>query len=499
MERRTFFRTTMAAAVAASIPRRVHAGLPAWTAAQDPTDVIAVRGDGSKVTIRGAALKELRKNLRGRLLLPSNEGYDVARQVLNPSIDKRPAFIVQATGTADVRTAVAFARESSLLVAVKCGGHSFSGQSTCDQGMMIDLSPFRAVRVDPITRRAWVAGGTLLGQLDHEALSHGLVTTMGTVSHTGVGGLTTGGGFGRLARKHGLAIDNLLSVDVVTADGRFHHASKDENADLFWGVRGGGGNFGIVTSFEFRLHPMNRKVIGGDIVFPIARARDVLGFYADYTLAAPDDLYLDFVMVHPPGGAPGNILLHTCYSGPENTASRVLDPIRKLGNPVADQIRAIDYAELQRSGDVSDPRAMGTYLKSGFTKAITPDLIKAIIGGFEPHPARATLIFSQHCGGAIGRVPTEEMAFAHRDAQHNLLTAVAWKTGDDSAPHMKRARDYWSTLEPFTSGWYVNEVADESAGVINANYRQNYKRLVAVKATYDPTNLFRLNANVKPG
>ena len=204
-------------------------------------------------------------------------------------------------------------------------------------------------------------------------------------------------------------------------------------------------------------------------------------------------------MVYPPGGAPGNILLSTCYSGPESSAARVLDPIRKLGNPVADQIRAMDYAELQRSGDVSDPRAMGTYLKSGFTKAITPDLIKAIIGGLEPHPARATLIFSQHCGGAIGRVPTEEMAFAHRDAQHNLLTAVAWKTGDDSAPHMKRARDYWSTLEPFTSGWYVNEVADESAGVINANYRQNYKQLVAVKTKYDPTNLFRLNANVKPG
>lgn len=487
----------MAAAIAASVPRRAFAGVR-WTAFQDPTDVLAVRGDGSKVTVKGAALKELRKNLRGRLLLASNDGYEQARHVLNPSIDKRPALIVQATGTADVRTAVAFAKESNLLLAVKCGGHSFSGQSTCDSGMMIDLSPFRAVRVDPVTRRAWVAGGTLLGQLDHEALSHGMVTTMGTVSHTGVGGLTTGGGFGRLARKFGLAIDNLLSVDVVTADGAFHHASRDENADLFWGVRGGGGNFGIVTTFEFRLHPMNRKVVGGDIVFPIAKARDVLSFYADYTLDAPDDLYLDYGMVYPPGGADGVVSLSVCYTGPENTAARVLEPLRRIGTPLADQIKAMDYADLQRSGDVSDPRAMGMYLKSGFTTRIAPELITAIVEGFEPHPARATLLFTQHCGGAIGRIATEDAAFAHRDAQHNLLTAVAWKAGDDSAPHMKRARDYWTTLEPFTSGWYVNEVADEPAGVINANYRQNYKRMVEVKTKYDPTNLFRLNANVKP-
>jgi FAD/FMN-containing dehydrogenase len=364
--------------------------------------------------------------------------------------------------------------------------------------MMLDLSPFRAVRVDPVTRRAWVAGGTLLGQLDHESLSHGLVTTMGTVSHTGVGGLTTGGGFGRLARKFGLAIDNLLSVDVVTADGAFRHASKDENPDLFWGVRGGGGNFGVVTTFEFRLHPMNRKVIGGDIVFPIAKARDVLNFYADYSLKAPDDLYLDYGMVLPPGGGAGAATLSVCYAGPESSASRALDPIRKLGTPLADNIKSMDYADLQRSGDVSDPRAMGTYLKSGFTTRFTPELIRAIVEGFEPHPARATLLFTQHCGGAIGRVAPEDAAFAHRDAQHNLLTAVAWKAGDDSAPHMKRARDYWATLEPFTAGWYVNEVADESAGVINANYRQNYKRLVEAKTKYDPTNLFRLNANVKP-
>ena len=497
MERRTFFRSTMAAAVAASVPRRAFAGFR-WTANQDPTDLLAVRGDGTKVTLRGSALKELRKNLRGRLLLASSEGYEQARQVLNPSIDKRPALIVQATGVADLRTAVAFARENSLLVAVKCGGHSFSGQSTCDSGMMIDLSPFRAVRVDPVAKRAWVAGGTLLGLVDHEALSHGLVTTMGTVSHTGVGGLTTGGGFGRLARKFGLAVDNLMSVDVVTADGSLRHASADENPDLFWGVRGGGGNFGIVTSFEFRLHSMSRQVVGGDLIFPFSKAHDVLSFYADYSLKAPDELYLDYGMVRPPGGVDGVVTLSVCYCGPESGAARALEPLRKLGTPLADGIKTMDYADLQRSGDVSDPRALGTYLKSGFTTRISPELITAIVKGFDAHPARATLLFTQHCGGAISRVAPEAAAFAHRDAQHNLLTAVAWKVGDDSAPHMRWARQYWATLEPFTTGWYTNEVADESAAAINANYRQNYKRLVAVKSKYDPTNLFRLNANVKP-
>jgi FAD/FMN-containing dehydrogenase len=209
--------------------------------------------------------------LRGRVLLANDEGYDEARRILNPTFDKRPALIVQPTGTADVRTAVEFAREHSLLLAVKCGGHSLSGQSTCDRGMQIDLSAFRGVRVDPAARLAWVAGGTLLGQVDHETAAHELVTPLGTVSHTGVGGLTLGGGFGRVARRFGLAIDNLMGVEVVTADARILRANANENSDLYWGVRGGGGNFGIVTSFEFRLHPMQRQVVGGRIAFPLAR------------------------------------------------------------------------------------------------------------------------------------------------------------------------------------------------------------------------------------
>jgi FAD/FMN-containing dehydrogenase len=276
MKRRAFVRSTFAAAVAATVPSRRSLSARYRVAPQVPSDVDAITGDGRQVTLSGKAIAELSAKLRGRLLLAEQEGYDEARQILNPSFDKRPALIPQVTGTADVRTAVDFARENSLLVAVKCGGHSYSGKSTCDGGMLIDLSPFRNVRVDPVARKARVTGGSLLGQLDHETMAHDLVTPMGTVSHTGVGGLVTGGGFGRLARRFGLAVDNLTAVDVVTADGQFRRATEHENPDLFWGVRGGGGNFGIVTSFEFQLHPMQRQIVGGKILFPIENAHDVL-------------------------------------------------------------------------------------------------------------------------------------------------------------------------------------------------------------------------------
>lgn len=499
MQRRAFFRSTMTAAVVASLPRRAIA-LPSFRepTSQDLPDVIAVRGDGSRVTVPGSVLRDLRKNLRGALLLRSDAGYDDARTVLNPSIDKRPAFIVQPTGVADIRTAVHVAREYGLLVAVKCGGHSFSGQSTCDNGMQVDLSRFRAVHVNHGAKRVDVAGGTLLGQVDHEALASGFVTTLGTVSHTGVGGLTTGGGFGRVARKFGLAVDNLVSVDVVTADGSLRHASATENPDLFWGVRGGGGNFGIVTNFEFRLYPFQRQVIAGDLTFPIARAKELLDFYGDYAQSAPDELYLDFGMIKPPGNADGFFTLSAVYAGNESSATRALAPLRKLGTPLKDTIGPADYQQVQRSGDVADPRAMGTYLKSGFITNVTPDLFRSITERFEGDPRRVTLVFSQHCGGAIARVPVANMAFAHRDAKFNLLSAVGWPTGADAAPHMAWGRKYWEPLERFTSGWYVNEVNDESAGMISANYRENHRRLVSIKNKYDPTNLFRLNANVQP-
>jgi len=365
--------------------------------------------------------------------------------------------------------------------------------------MMLDLSPFRNVRVDPIAQRARVTGGSLLGQLDHEAMAYDLVTTMGTVSHTGVGGLVTGGGFGRLARRFGLSVDNLLSVDVVTADGDFVRASADENPDLFWGVRGGGGNFGVVTSFEFRLHAMQRQVLGGQIMFPISMAREVLTLFGEYGPVAPDELQLDCAVVVPPGGAPGVAGFMVCYSGPPSQADRVLAPIRKLGTPLQDTVHGMDYVALQRSGDTDDFRAQAAYLKSGFVSEIPADFVSAIVDGFEGHPDRLTRLVLVQGGGAIGRVPNEATAFSQRGEFANLLCIVDWPYPTDGSEHIAWIRQFWPALEPFTRGFYTNDVEENVATeVINANFRDNFNRLVAVKNRYDPKNLFRLNANVEP-
>jgi len=500
MKRRTFVRSTLTAAAGLALPGARP--LSAWyrVVRQDAPDVAAVTGDGKAIVLKGAEITELAGRLRGRLLLAKDQGYNEARRILNPSFDKYPALIAQPTGVADIQAAVTFAAAHSLLVAVKCGGHSFSGASTCDKGMQIDLSAFRGVRVDPKARRAWVAGGTLLGQVDHEAMAHGLVTPLGTVSHTGVGGLTTGGGFGRVARRFGLAVDNLASVDVVTANGQLRHASADENPDLFWGVRGGGGNFGIVTSFEFGLHPMQRQVVGGDIVFPIATARDLLTMWADYSVTGPDELYMDPFLDIPPGGEPGVCGLSVCYSGPTDQAERALAPIRKLGAAMNDGIKGVDYVALQRAHDQNDPRAVGIYLKGGFIPTIPANLVDAILAGFQGNPARGTSFFFQHSGGAIGRVSNDATAFSHREAKANMLTAVAWNLSDDATEHIKWIKAYWGTLERFTDGFYVNDTdPDATTKQIDANYGTNYPRLVTIKTTYDPKNLFRLNANVKPG
>ena len=505
MKRRTFLRSSLGAAAVASLPfpERLEAAFADAAfrpAPKVPADLKAITGDGREITLASDAIADLAARLKGRVLLAGDDGYDGARQVLNPSFDKRPALIAQVTGTADVRAAVDFARENDgLLLAVKCGGHSFSGKSTCDLGMMIDLSPFRNVRVDPIAQRARVTGGSLLGQVDHEAMAYDLVTTMGTVSHTGVGGLVTGGGFGRLARRFGLSVDNLLSVDVVTADGDFRRASEDENPDLFWGVRGGGGNFGVVTSFEFQLHSMQRQVLAGQIMFPISMAREVLTLFGEYAPGLPDELGLDCAVVLPPGGAPGVVGFSVCYSGPPSQAERVLAPIRKLGTPLEDSVQGMDYVALQRSGDTDDFRARASYLKSGFLTDIPRDLISALVDGIEGHPERITQLVLTPGGGAISRVANEATAFSQREDFANLFCVVGWPYPTDGNEHIAWIREFWQALEPFTSGFYNNYREEGvTTEVINANYRGNFNRLVAVKNRYDPNNLFRLNANVEP-
>ncbi len=517
MKRRTFLRSALAGtaflAAPLALPRGSRAGpapvvpgpstgrpRPLRRFPADFPDVPAVSGDGRELVLRGTDLAELDRALRGRLLLAGDDGYDDARRILNPSFDRHPALVVRATGTADVRHAVDFARDQGgVLLAVKCGGHSASGQSTCDRGMVLDLSPFQATRVDAVNRRAQVAGGSLLGLVDHETLALGLAAPLGTVSHTGVGGLVTGGGFGRLGRRFGLSIDSLRSVDVVTADGRLLHADADENAELFWGVRGGGGNFGVVTSFEFDLHPFDRTVVAGEIAWPIERARDVLALFGEYGPVAPDELQLDPYMVLPPGGAPGVAGFGVCWSGPESDAEAALAPLRALGTPMADSIGRADYQDVQRSGDIADPRARGEYLKGGFIEAMDGALIDAILDGFEGDPSRSTVLFAQQGGGRIARVDPAATAFPQRNVLGNLLCLTGWSQGDDPAPHMAWGRAFWQGIEPHTTGFYVNDLEQEHTPAdVRENYRQNASRLVALKDRYDPRNLFRMNANIRP-
>ncbi len=499
MNRRGFMTRSLAAAIGTQLPFRSAYSAILGPSTNVDTDLDAVTGDGKSVTLTKAALQELGDSLRGNLILRGHPIYEEARRVRNASISKYPALIVQPTGAADVRQAVDFARSANLLVAVKCGGHSHSGKSTCDRGMMIDLSLMRGVRVDSKARIAYVEGGSLLGDMDHETMSLGLVTTAGTVSHTGVGGLTLGGGFGRVARKFGLSLDNVRAVDIVTADGQLRHASAEENPDLFWGVRGGGGNFGVVTAFEFELHEMDREVIGGNIAFPLSQAKQLLDFYSEYHQTAPDELSLDAGIYSIRGIQGESFTFGVCYSGPKSRADAILKTIRSAGKPIGDTVKAMDYVALQRSGDDTDARGFGEYTKSGFSAGLTPGFIDAILTGFEARPNRSTIFGFQHGGGAINRIAADATAFPHRDITLTPLLVVDWDIERNASDDVKWLKQYWASIEPHIQGFYTNDLIDESQKQVDENYLANYPRLVALKNRYDSTNLFRLNANVIPG
>jgi len=497
MNRRHFIQTSVAVAVAASLPVRQSVAALQGRLTQVTDAIKAVTGDGAEVMLQKSAVQVLSDSLRGNLLLPGSEAYDMARTLLNPSFNKYPALVVQPTGSADVGNAIKFARENDLLVAVKCGGHSASGKSSCDGGMQIDLSHLRSVRIDATAKTARVAGGSLLGELDHESMAHGLVTTAGTVSHTGVGGLTLGGGFGRVGRRFGLSLDNVLELDVVTADGELRRASAEQNPDLYWALRGGGGNFGVVTSFLFQLHPMQRDVVSGFFVFPMTEAKQALNFFAEYSDNAPDELDV-FGGIMGNEGQDANVAIGIVWSGDPGQAEKIIAPIRNAGTVMYEDVKSIDYVALQRSGDVDDPRANGSYLKSGFTGKLTPKLVDDLVDNFEHRPDRATRVVFQQSGGAIGRVASDATAFVHRESKHNMLSFVTWKFGEDPTEHIKYIRANWEHLRAHTRGFYHNDLFDEDQAMINANYRGNFTRLLQIKREYDPTNLFRLNSNISP-
>ena len=440
-------------------------------------------------------------SLRGALLCPGDTGYDDARTIWNAMIDRHPALIARCAGVADVIQAVNFARTHDLLVAVRGGGHNVAGNAVCEGGLMIDLSPMKSVRVDPVHRIARAEPGLTWRDFDHETQAFGLATTGGVIPTTGVAGLTLGGGIGWLMGKHGLSCDNLLAVDVVTAAGQLVHASATENPDLFWGVRGGGGNFGIVTSFEFQLHAVG-QVLGGMVVHPLAKAKEVLKFYREFTMTVPDELTTQVGVLTSPEGEPV-VALIVCYNGSLEEGERILEPLRAFGPPLADEIRPMPYATLQGLVEAAFPPGLQNYWKSNFLQALSDDAIDVMTERFALTPAPTSFLVLEHMSGAVCRVAEDATAFGHRDAAYNLLVLGIWPEPADNAANIQWVRETWEAMQPFaTKRVYVNylgQVDDEGSERIKEAYGvTQYERLLALKKKYDPTNLFRLNQNINP-
>ena len=423
MKRRIFCQSSLATLATVSLPAHRLFAAAGEMAGSAPKDLAAVTGAGRPMTLPGASIKELAAALRGQLLLDGSAGYDDARHLWNGSIDRHPALIARCAGAADVAAAVRFARAHDLLVAVRGGGHSLSGQSVCDGGLMIDLSPMRSVRVDPISRSARVEPGVSLGQFDREAQAFGLATPAGTVSHTGVAGLTLGGGVGWLGRRFGLTCDNVTAVDMITANGEFVHASARENNDLFWGVRGGGGNFGVVTSFEYRLHPAGPMIAGGWISYPFAGARDLLRRIAEFSSECPDELAL----IPSIGAGPDGVVLVTieaCYSGPPAGADAAVAPLRRLGKPVQDKLGPMRFVDLQSMDDDAVAWGNGYYVKGGLLEHWSPAFTDTLVAAFSRPQSCAVIL--QQFGGAIARVRNGDTAFPHRNALFDLIVSASW-------------------------------------------------------------------------
>ncbi len=449
------------------------------------------------VSLGEAALDAFGKSLRGRLVRPGDEAYEPSRKIFNAMIDRHPGLIVQCAGVGDAIRSVDFARRHELLLAVRGGGHNVAGNALCDGGMVIDFSKMRGVRVDPKNRIARVEPGVTLGEFLHETQVHGLAAAVGVFSPTGIAGLTLGGGFGWLAGKYGLACDNLLSVDVVTADGRLLTASSTENADLFWAVRGGGGNFGVVTSFEFRLHPVD-EVLGGVVSWPLAKADVVLRFFREFTADRPDELGIAVGTGKLPQGPVINSVV--CYLGPEAEGLKLLEPLRRLGAPVADTVERMHLKDVIRMLDATLPSGLHNYWRSGYFGELSDELIEALNASIGRAPSPLSRFFIEVMSGEAARKPPTETAFPIRSRLYNLLFLGVWASPAETSANLEWVRSSWKALTPFlTSRVYVNYLSQEGEERVRAAYGHNYDRLVALKRKFDPTNLFRVNQNIRPG
>ena len=445
-----------------------------------------------------SALQKFRQTLRGQSLSPGEPGYDTTRAIPNSMIDRRPAVIARCTGAADVIACVRFAHEHDLLVAVRGGGHSVAGKSVCDGGLMIDLSTMKGIRVDPSRRTVRAETGLTLGEFDRETQAFGLATTLGVVSKTGIAGLTLGGGWGHLHAKYGLALDNLIGADVVTADGRLLTANARENEDLFWGVRGGSGNFGVVTSLEYRLHELG-PVFGGAVFHPAAKAQEVLRFFREFSETIPDELVIQCGSFTTPDNMPV-FAVAACYCGNPTEGEKVLKPLRTFGPPVADALSVMSYLQLQGMFDPFFPPGRQTYVKSNFIRTLSEEAIQAIAGfaGKSPSPF-SFAPFIEHWHGAATRVGATDTAFPHRQHSYNLMFWSNWESPSESEKNIQWTRTSWNALRPFlVEGSYGNYVSDEGDPFARAAYGPNYDRLVTLKNKYDPTNFFRMNHNITP-
>jgi FAD/FMN-containing dehydrogenase len=447
-------------------------------------------------SIANTAVEEFQAALRGSLLRPGNDGYESGRKLWNGMFDRRPALIARCAGTADVIRSVNFAREHGLRVAVRGGAHSIPGHSVCDGGLVIDLSEMKGIRVDPAARRAQAQPGVKWIDFDHETQAFGLATSGGTVSDTGIAGLTLGGGLGWLSSKYGLTIDNLLSADVVTADGRLLTANATEIPDLFWALRGGGGNFGIVTSFEYQLHPVGPTVYGGMIAYPMSTARDVLRFYRDFTKIAPDELTTYAGFVTPPGGETV-VALFCCHCGPLAEGEAAVRPLKTLGSPVHDALGPLPFVAQQQIFDAGFPIGSNYHAKAGSLADLTDEAIGILIE-YATMPSLLSGILIQTVFGAASRVAPDATAFRPRAFPYAPIIVAQWSDPAQAAENVAWARDCWGALQPFAGGVYVNDLGENDEERVPAAYGANYQRLAELKKKYDPDNFFRLNPNIKP-
>ena len=461
------------------------------------TGLCVVTTNGTDAILDQSTLQDFAASLRGALLRPGDSGYDESRKVWNGMIDRRPALIAKCAGAADVIAAVRFAREQNLIFSIKGGGHNVSGNAVCEGGLVIDPSRMRSIRVDPVSLTVRAEAGVLGAEIDQETQAFGLSTPVGSVSSTGIGGLTLGGGQSWLASKHGLAIDNLLSVDIVTADGRLRTASATEHEDLFWGIRGAGHNFGVVTSFKYRLHPVG-PVLGGMVSHPLSQAVSALRFYRDFTASQPDELQTWAGLLTLPDGNQV-IAIVPCYVGALAEGERLLAPLRRFGTPVADTIAPLPYVAMQKIFDPAFPPGRLNYWKSSLTGRLPEDVIEASVEYARkvPSPHSAILFIEMH--GAYGRVGKTDTAYYHRDLQYDLIALSMWTDPADTRRNIDWTRGLYAAWEPhLPRAAYVNDLGDEGEDRGRIAYGDNYERLVTLKNKYDPTNLFRLNQNIRP-